>query len=232
VNSHRPRAELVVTVDLVIFTVRADRLHILLIERGNEPFAGQLALPGGFVRPGEDLPQAASRELREETGINAESFHLEQVGTYGQPDRDPRERVITVVYLAIVPGLPTPKAGSDASAARWVPVDEVDGLAFDHDKIVSDALERARAKLEYTTLAASFCPGEFTITDLRRVYEAIWGRKVDARNFHRKVMATKDFVVSTGEKRTDVGRPAVVYRQGGATVLYPPMLRRTDPPRS
>ena len=186
-----------VTVDVAVFTVRGDELQVLLIERGNEPYLGALALPGGFVRPDEDLDQAAARELAEETGLWAGSWHLEQLASYGTPDRDPRMRVVTVAYWGACAELPSPIGGSDAAQAELVPVSEIeDGdieLAFDHGAIVSDALERVRAKLEYTALAARFCASEFTISELRKVYETIWNTKLDPGNFQRKVRENHSF---------------------------------------
>jgi 8-oxo-dGTP diphosphatase len=216
-----------VATDLVILTVRSGRLEVLLVRRGIPPYKGRPALPGGFVRPSEDLPAAALRELREGTGLPADRIHLEQVATYGEPRRDPRDRVISVAYLALVPDLPTPVAGSDAAAAGWHPVDSLPAkLAFDHDRILADAVERARAKLEYSPLAAAFCAEEFTISELRGIYEAVWGTALDPRNFHRKVTKTPGFVVPTGETTTrDGGRPAQLFRRGTARVLYPPLVR-------
>ncbi|HET8657956.1 MAG TPA: NUDIX domain-containing protein [Micromonosporaceae bacterium] len=229
-------------VDLVILTVRDNALQVLLVERGNQPYRGQLALPGGFVRATEDLPAAAARELAEETALDASRLHLEQLSAYGAPDRDPRGRVVSVAYLAIAPNLPLPVAGSDAAGARWEPVDAVTPpvagarrpgaaqpgrrLAFDHDQIVSDAVERARQMLEYTTVATAFCADRFTIGELRHVYEVIWGMPLDPRNFNRKVTNTEGFAVPTGERRAqETGRPAALYRRGPATTLYPQMLR-------
>jgi 8-oxo-dGTP diphosphatase len=219
-----------VTVDLVVLTVREERLAALLVRRGLSPYRGRWALPGGFLRAGEDLPDAATRELEEETGITAVGVHLEQLRTYGEPRRDPRGRVVTVAHLALVPDLPTPVAGTDAAAARWAPIDgalvESGRLAFDHARILADGVERARAKLEYTPLGAAFCPSEFTIAELRQVYEAVWGRALDPRNFHRKVTGTPGFVEETGASTTRMGgRPAQLYRRGGATLLHPAMLR-------
>jgi 8-oxo-dGTP diphosphatase len=138
--------------------------------------------------------------------------------------------VLTVAYLAIAPSLPTPVAGSDARHARWEPVSAVApapaGLAFDHNEILHDGLERARSKLEYTTLATVFCADEFTIGELRQVYETVWGMSVDPRNFRRKVARTDGFIVPTGARRQPAtGRPAILYRRGPARTLYPPMLR-------
>jgi 8-oxo-dGTP diphosphatase len=222
----RKHASLYVTVDLVILTIRDNGLHVLLVERGNEPYQGRLALPGGFVREGEGLRDAARRELAEETSLDGDRLHLEQLATYGEPDRDPRDRVVTVAYLAIAPSLPVPVAGSDARHARWEPVDRVARLAFDHNDILDEAVERARSKIEHTTLATVFCADTFTVGELRRVYETVWGGPVDPRNFNRKVTGTEGFVVATGQTRQPaVGRPAALYRAGPAKTLYPPMLR-------
>jgi 8-oxo-dGTP diphosphatase len=228
----RPRLLLQLTVDLAILTVREDRLNVLVIERDNPPFQGQLALPGGFLRADEDLRSAAVRELAEETGLDGRRFHLDQLGAYGRPDRDPRGPVVTVAYLAIAPDLPLPVAGSDARSARWMPVEELGGkLAFDHDQILDEAVEAARSRLELTTVATAFCEDQFTIGDLRRVYEVVWGTSLDPRNFSRKVAHTDGFVVATGGKRIpETGRPAALYRAGPARLLSPPLLRG-DPDR-
>lgn len=215
-----------ITVDLVLLTIRDGVLQVLLIRRGIPPYQGMWALPGGFVLDDEDLADAALRELREETGLDPR--HLEQLATYGTPGRDPRGRVVTVAYLALLPDLPSPVAGSDAAGAAWRPCDEVagGGLAFDHDRILADGIERARSKLEYTPLATAFCPPEFTIADLRGVYETVWRTTIDARNFHRKVTGAEGFVEPTGGTVTrDRGRPAQLFRRGPATLLHPPLLR-------
>jgi 8-oxo-dGTP diphosphatase len=220
-----------VTVDLVVLTIREGALRALVIKRGEDPFKGSWALPGGFVRPSEDLDQAAQRELREETGLAPNAVHLEQLASYGGPRRDPRMRVVTVAYLTLSPQLPLPVAGTDASAARWADVNDLlkspRRLAFDHQRILRDGVERARAKLEYTPLATSFCPQEFTVAELRRVYETVWGTPLDPRNFHRKVTGTPGFIDATDATTTrDGGRPAQLYRVGRVSVLFPPMLRR------
>lgn len=217
-----------VTVDLVVLTVRDDALQVLLVTRGEEPYLDRRALPGGFVRPDEDLPRAASRELTEETGVRRIPAHLEQLGTYGAPDRDPRMRVVSVAYLVMAPRLPDPKPGGDAAAAEWVPVAEAlaGDLAFDHGTILRDGVERARAKLEYTSLGTAFCPAEFTISELRRVYEAVWGVDIDPRNFHRKVTSTPGLLENTGHTLIDgPGRPATLFRRGRTTQLIPPITR-------
>lgn len=228
-ESYDPRAyqPVAVTVDIVALTIRDGGLHVLLVERGEHPFVGRLALPGGFVRE-ETLDEAAFRELSEETAV--ERLHLEQLATFGDLGRDPRMRVFSVAYLAFAPSLPDPRPGGDASAARWVPVEQATGLAFDHDEILRIGLERARAKLEYTSLATAFVADEFTIGELRAVYAAVWGVEPHAGNFHRKVTSVPGFVENTGattERGGERGGPrARLYRCGEATLLYPPLLRK------
>ena len=223
----REHTYLRLAVDLAILTVREDALQVLVITRANEPFSGRLALPGGFLRNDEDIPDAAVRELAEETGLDGTRLHLEQLRAYGAPDRDPRGRVVSIAFLTIMPDLPLPTAGSDASSAAWAPVEKVRGtLSFDHDQILDEAVERARTRLEFTTLATTFCGPSFTIGDLRNVYEVVWGHKIDPRNFNRKVLNTDGFVEATGERRIpEVGRPAALYRPGGEQALNPPLLR-------
>jgi 8-oxo-dGTP diphosphatase len=239
-----------VTVDVVALTIRDGALRLLLVRRGEAPFADMWALPGGFVRE-ETLDQAATRELAEETGLRTGArLHLEQLGTYGDPGRDPRMRVVTVAHLAFGPDLPDPRAGSDAADAEWVPVadlglptaDELAAgraptqragtsrrLAFDHTRIVVDGLERARSKLEYTPLATAFVGPEFTIGELREVYESVWGERLHAPNFRRKVLSVPGFVESLGAT-TDRGGArggprAQLYRAGDARLLHPALLR-------
>jgi 8-oxo-dGTP diphosphatase len=217
-----------VTVDLVALTIREDSLCALVVRRGAEPHAGRWALPGGFVRADEDLDAAAGRELAEETGVPAARLHLEQLGTYGAPQRDPRMRVITVAYLGLAPDLPLPTPCGDAAGARWAPVGELSesAPAFDHAAILADGIERARAKIEYTPLATTFCADEFTVAELRRVYEIMWGTTLDSRNFHRKVTGAAGFLVPVGRTTgRDGGRPAQLYRRGELRLLHPPMMR-------
>lgn len=233
-DGYDPRAypPVAVTVDLVTFTIVADQLQILLVRRGQHPYKGRWALPGGFVRPDEDLKAAARRELEEETGVAADHAYLEQLGTYGRPDRDPRMRVVTVAYWAILANLPEPRGGGDAVEADLFPVVMVEAdaleLAFDHARIIKEAVERVRSKLEYTTLAAQFCPPEFTISQLRRVYEAVWNARLEPANFHRKVTRTPGYLRSTGG-RTDPsaggGRPAAIYQTGDADYISSPIPR-------
>jgi len=224
-------APVAVTVDVVALTIRAGRLHVLLVERGEHPFAGWRALPGGFVQA-ETLDAAALRELAEETGLGTLGrVHLEQLRSYGDPGRDPRMRVISVAYLAFAPSLPDPRAGGDASGAFWVPVDEAGELAFDHAAILADGLDRARSKLEYTPLATAFVGADFTISELRAVYAAVWGEELHAGNFHRKVLSVPGFVESTGETASRGGErggpKARLYRAGDARLLHPALLRPT-----
>lgn len=220
-----------VTVDLVIFTVRDGALHVLLIDRGIEPYLKYPALPGGYIDKGETLEEAALRELHQETSLDARTLHLEQLRAYSDPQRDPRGRVITVAYLALGPDLPLPVGGSDAAAAYWAPVSDALArqLAFDHAAILRDGLEHARSQLEHTTVAAAFCTEPFTISDLRHIYEAVWGFKLDPSNFRRKVTRTDGFLEPTGQHHLpQTGRPALLYRRGKAATLSPPLLRTSQ----
>jgi 8-oxo-dGTP diphosphatase len=240
-----------VTVDLVALTVRDNALSALVVRRGEAPYQGFWALPGGFVRLDEGLTEAAARELQVETGLRvqgapgapdgAPGAHLEQLATYGHPHRDPRLRVVSVAHLVLAPNLPAPRAGGDVRSVRWARIEELLGraddmeagvlLAFDHARILADGVERARSKIEYSALATAFCPPEFTVGELRRVYEAVWGVTLDPRNFHRKVTGTPGFLVPTSNTTTrQGGRPAQLFRAGGATVLNPPMLRPEPDP--
>jgi len=223
-----------VTVDLTLFTIRNGRLCVLMVERSADPHKGSWALPGGFVNIDESLDDAASRELLEETGVDVFHGHLEQLGTWGDPKRDPRMRVVSVAYLAFAPELPEPTAGSDAADARWWAVadlmDEESGpeLAFDHAEILAAGLERVRSKLEYTTLAAQFVSEPFTLGELHAVYAAVWGEDVHLANFRRKVMSTPGFVQGADGVSGSTpagGRPAALYRRGPATQLNPPLMR-------
>jgi ADP-ribose pyrophosphatase YjhB (NUDIX family) len=264
--NYDPRAydPIAVTVDVVALTVRDAELQVLLVRRGEQPYQGSWALPGGFVRPRtgpggerveEDLAQAAARELAEEAGPRLRPTHLEQLGSYGAAGRDPRMRVVSVAYLAFAPELPEAAAGTDAADAQWLPVAALGltssggpvlqrpvpqrpaqqrpgttrPLAFDHAQILADGVERARAKLEYTPLATAFVREPFTISELREVYETVWGEKLHAGNFHRKILSVPGFVESTGGQ-TESGGPrggprAKLYRRGDATLLHPALLR-------
>lgn len=218
-----------VTADVVALTLRQGRLCVLLIRRSSSVFTGRWALPGGFVHVDESLEDAAYRELREEAGIGADAVRLEQLRAYGDVGRDPRpERVVSIAWLALGADLPDPTPDTDADQAEWVPVDDAFAreLAFDHAEILRDGVERARSKLEYTTIATAFCEPTFTLPDLRRVYEAVWDTQLDPRNFHRKVLSADGFVEETGDVIRGRGNPAKVCRAGPAAYLHPPILRR------
>jgi 8-oxo-dGTP diphosphatase len=215
--SGQPPAGFALTVDLAVFTIRDGVFRVLLAQRASEPFAGRWALPGGFVRPDESVTAAAWRELSVETGMPRFPGHLEQLRTYGEADRDPRMRVVSVAHLAFAPDLPDPNPG--AGPTRWWPVAEAPPLAFDHDRILADATERVRSKLEYTTLATRFVTEPFSLKDLYRVYEAVWGSPPDLPNFRRKVLSTNGFVIPVPSA------PELLYRRGDADVLQPALLR-------
>jgi 8-oxo-dGTP diphosphatase len=203
-----------VTVDVVIFTIRGGALHMLLVRRAAPPFRGRYAIPGGFVHEDESLDAAARRELAEETGVR--DVYLEQLYTFGDPGRDPRGRVVTVAYFALIASDETPlRAGTDAAEARWFAVDAVPALAFDHRKILDYALERLRNKLEYTTVGFQLLPEKFTLVELQAVYEAILGRRLDKRNFRRKIDLLR-IVLPLREQRRTGRKPARLYRFSAA----------------
>jgi 8-oxo-dGTP diphosphatase len=231
--AHPPEHPFVyLTADVVAFCVRDGDLHVLLVRRGNPPYRGRLALPGGFVDEGEPVERAARRELREETGLRDRTLVLEQLGAYAAPRRDPRHRTVSVAFLTALPADVAPVAGDDAADASWVRVEEVQGtrrLAFDHAEILEDALERLRGNLERTTQATRFLPEEFTVAELREVYEAVWGRRLDPGNFQRKVAGTPGMLEDTGWRTAGGrGRPATLFTAGPATEVWPPMSRVRD----
>lgn len=199
-----------VTTDIVIFTIQHKQLNVLLISRASEPFKRHWALPGGFVEIDEDLEAGALRELKEETGVSG--IYLEQLYTFGRPDRDPRERVITVAYYALTPinGLKI-RAASDARQIDWFAYDKLPALAFDHEDIINLARQRLTAKLHYSTIALQFMPGKFSLSELQQVYEVVQGGPVDKRNFRKRVLAY-DCITDTGEvRRQGNHRPARLY---------------------
>jgi 8-oxo-dGTP diphosphatase len=211
-----------VTVDVVILTMSEGTLHVLLVRRGEAPFEGMWAIPGGFKRPTETLDEAAKRELREETGVDAASL-LTQFGAYGDPERDPRMNVVTIAYLAVLRDVGAVVAGSDAEDASLIPVSAVlNGmidLAFDHLQIVRDAVERVRVELEVSGIATAFVGTTFTMAELRAVYEAVWGVQLDAANFRRTIVAEDGWVIPTGRRARPGpagGRPAELFRAGRA----------------
>ena len=225
-----------VTVDVVILTMADGLLHALLVCRGESPFEGMWAIPGGFKRPTETLDEAAKRELAEETGVSSASL-LTQFGAYGDPGRDPRMNVVTVAYLSVLRDVGAIVGGSDAAAAALIPVSDVlNGkvdLAFDHLRIVRDAIERVRVELEVTGIATAFVGATFTLAELRAVYEAVWGVQLDAANFRRSVVSEDGWVVPTGRRARPGpagGRPAELYRAGQAWNHGGPIhrLQRSD----
>ena len=225
-----------VTVDVVILTMSEGTLQVVLVRRGETPFEGMWAIPGGFKRPSETLNAAAKRELTEETGVDAASL-LTQFGAYGDPGRDPRMNVVTIAYLAVLREVGALVAGTDAAAAALIPVSDVLtgklDLAFDHLRIVRDAVERVRVELEVTGIATAFVGATFTLAELRAVYEAIWGVQLDAANFRRSVISENGWVIPTGRRARPGpagGRPAELYRAGQAWEHGGPLhrLQRTE----
>jgi len=212
-------ADFAVATDVVLFTVRQDRLQLLLIRRRHPPFRDCWALPGGFVAADENLDHCAARELREETGID--SAYLEQLYTFSRPDRDPRRRVISTAYYALLPARQLhPRAASDASACGWFRCDRLPPLAFDHADIIAMARDRLYAKLDYSTIAFQLLEPTFTLGEAQRVHEIILGRRLDKRNFRRRMLAST-CLHDTGESVRNGHRPARLYalRQPG-TVEY------------
>jgi 8-oxo-dGTP diphosphatase len=203
-----------VTVDVVIFTIRDATLQVLLVRRAAPPFQSQYAIPGGFVHQDESLEQAALRELEEETGVR--NVFLEQLYTFGDPGRDPRGRVITVAYYALIGSdRVSLVAGTDAAEARWFPISGLPLVAFDHQNILDYALERLRNKLEYTTVGFQLLPEKFALSELQMVYEAILGRRLDKRNFRRKIALLK-ILKPLKEWRRTGRKPAQLYRFAAA----------------
>ncbi len=200
-----------VTVDTVIFTVLGEELRVLLVRRAESRFLGLWSLPGGFVRPEEALEAAALRELRDATGVT--DVYLEQLYTFGDPDRDTRGRVISVAYVALLAADRCPLVPHELEAeAQWFSVYELPALAFDHPRMIQSGLERVRTKLEYTTIGLQLLPATFTLGELQRLYEIILDRRLDKRNFRRKLKLL-ELVEETGQKRSDGrGRPAALYR--------------------
>ena len=201
-----------ITVDVVILTVRDGRLEVLLVRRDHAPFEGSWALPGGFVQVDESLEDAARRRLREESG--AEDVYLEQLYTFGDPQRDPRMRVITVVYYALIrpDQICTGDSARGAHESRLFSAYDVPPLAFDHEHILRYSLQRLRGKLEYTTIGFQLLGKEFTLSELQEVYEAILNRRLDKRNFRKKLLITRIVEPTQRTKMTGQHRPALLYR--------------------
>lgn len=199
-----------VTVDTVVFTVIEQDLKVLLVKRKLEPFEGRWAIPGGFVAMGESLEAAAQRELREETNVH--DLYLEQLYTFGEPDRDPRGRVISVAYFALVSAEHRELvAATDTTDVGWFSVYKMPELAFDHDRIVAYALQRLRYKLDYTSVGFQLLPKKFTLTELQRLYEIILAKPLDKRNFRKKILALGMLTPLDETKSEGPHRPAQLY---------------------
>ena len=200
-----------VTVDVAIFSLQESELHVLLVQRRKWPFEGRWAIPGGFINIDESLEQAARRELEEETGVH--DVYLEQLYTFGHPKRDPRTRVISVAYFALIRSdSQTLRVSEESTDVRWFPVRRLPGpLAFDHDYILATAMDRLRSKLEYTTLAFQLLPEVFSVLELKHIYEQILGEKLDKGNFYRKIKDAR-VLEDTGLRREGRGRPTALYR--------------------
>ena len=200
-----------VTTDVVLFCIMQQRLQLMLIRRRSEPFRSMWALPGGFLEITEDLKTCAKRELEEETGISG--VYLEQLYTFGRPDRDPRERIISVAYYALTQAEQlAPRAGSDACEARWFALGELPDLAFDHAEIIALAHQRLVAKLDYSNIVFQFMPDTFTLSQLQSVYEILLNKRLDKRNFRKRLLA-QNLIQATGKHtRTGKHRPARLYR--------------------
>ena len=202
--------EVTVTVDVVIFTLRDGKLQVLLVRRRRVPQTGMWAIPGGEIQPGEALRDTALRTLEEQTGLV--DVYLEQLYTFGDPDRDPRQRLITVSYFAVVPATDVvPRTADDADHVRWWGFEDLPELAFDHAGILHYALKRLRYKLEYTAVGFELLPEEFTLTELQTAYEIVLGEELDKRNFRRKILSAGVLEPSSGF-RSGEGRPARLYR--------------------
>jgi 8-oxo-dGTP diphosphatase len=200
-----------VTTDAVIFTISDNKLRLLLIKRGAEPYKDAWAIPGGFLELEEDLDECARRELQEETGL--ENIYLEQLHAFGTPDRDPRERVITVAYYAIASNVDMqPTAASDASDAAWFPIDQLPKLAFDHDKIIDMAHNRLKFNLDYSAIAFQFLPETFTLSEAQKVYEIIRNSRLDKRNFRKSIINSGLIKETDNMRRNGKHRPARLYR--------------------
>lgn len=198
-----------VTVDIIIFAVKEDELKVLLVKRGIEPFRGMWAIPGGFVRINESLEDAAIRELEEETGVG--DVYLEQLYTFGELNRDPRGRVITAAYFALANFEKIKlNAKTDVSEAKWFSVLELPKLAFDHDKILRYAIKRLKWKFEYTTVAFSLLPQKFSLTQLQKIYEIVFNKKFDKRNFRKKILSL-GILHKEGKKKDVSNRPPHLY---------------------
>ena len=200
-----------VTVDLVLFTVNENRLKVMLVKRAEEPFRDDWSLPGGFIKKGESLDDAAQRVLIEKTGVN--DVYIEQLYTFGEPKRDPRSRVVTVAYIALIPWQSLPQPESDkVTDLTWLPVDHLPKLAFDHKAIIGYAVTRLRAKVSYSNIVYGLMPKQFRLSELQNMYECIINDKLDKRNFRKRMLAT-GLLKETGKKDiAGAHRPAMLYQ--------------------
>ena len=198
-----------VTADIVIFTIQNNELKVLLVKRDVEPFRGKWAIPGGFVKMSESLEDAAKRELEEETGVK--DVYLEQLYSFGDPGRDPRGRVITVAYIALINSENIKlRATTDVSEAKWFSIKKVPSLAFDHKRIFDYSLKRLKWKFEYTTVAFSLLPKKFAISEIQKIYEIVFDKKFDKRNFNKKIISLG--ILKEEEVKRDVSyRPPQLY---------------------
>jgi 8-oxo-dGTP diphosphatase len=224
-----PKAGFAVAVDLAVLTILDGILEAFLVRRPHSPFEGCLSLPGGLVDAQEDVDEAAARVFGGATGLPLP--YIEQLGTYGATDRDPRLRVISVAYLVLLPLGARPTLDPADATGGFFPVNPLIAsspasptLAFDHRRIIADAVDRARSKLEYTTLGATLLPDEFTLGDLRRVYESVWGVGLHHSNFARKVRSVDGFVEPTGRRAAASGAPEL-FRKGPAVLMMPALMR-------
>jgi 8-oxo-dGTP diphosphatase len=200
-----------VTTDIVIFRIQDDDLKVLLIKRALPPHKNEWALPGGFIKLEESLEEGARRELEEETGVTG--VHLEQLYTFGEPERDPRERVITVAYFALIRANELEmKAGSDAREVGWFKLRELPDLAFDHKRILKMAHERLIVRLDYSSIAFQFMAKEFTLSELQHVYEVIRKQPIDKRNFRKRILGLNLLKDTGKEHKAGAHRPAKLYR--------------------
>lgn len=202
-------SDVFVTVDTVIFTLREGDLQVLLVKRKTPPFEERWAIPGGFVKHEESLEDGAARVLAEEAGVRG--VHIEQLFTFGTVDRDPRGRMVTVAYIALVPTPLALHAGNNTTDAQWKSVYALPDMAFDHAEIVHYALKRLRYKLEYTAVGFQLLPKTFTLSQLQRAYETVLGERLDKRNFRRRILQAQ-VIEETGEMQSGEGRPAKLYR--------------------
>lgn len=209
-TNRKPLEESAVTVDVLIFTVEHDQLKVLLVKRGNEPFKGKWAVPGGFIQKGESLDDAALRVSREKTGVK--DLYFEQLYTFGSPKRDPRSRIVTVAYFALIPSQKLQKIKSrSVQETAWYPIKSAPTLAFDHKEILTYAISRLKTKASYSSIGSALLPRMFRLSELQNIYEIILDQPLDKRNFRKRMMSF-NILKATGKKDLDgAHRPAMLY---------------------